>query len=408
MPHHQATRKRWQGETRRAARTCRRYCNRAAACGALIFVFAASAVAQESAPLERFQVAGDEGTVTLEARVVVEAADGGLLVEGRDGTYHQLITRGSTNRETLDEAFTPLDSDHLGEALLKELPPGFEIHQTKHYVIAFNTSEAYARWVGSLFERLQTVFPNYWRRLNIRLEEPENPLVVLAFADRAAYAAYAAEELGENADRVVGYYSLLTNRVAMYDLTGVQAGETAGRRGSRSEILAMLSEPRAAENVATVVHEATHQIAYNAGLHRRLADIPLWVAEGVAMYFETPDPDSRRGWGRIDGRNERRYARFQRYLPSRRPGAIRDLIADDDRLRNGADAINAYAEAWALNYFLLKTAPKQYGAYLELLAAKKPLLWDDPEERVAEFESTFGASIDQIDAAFVRYMTNLR
>lgn len=389
----------------------RSHCNRwaAAAAACLLLGSAGRGLAQEEPiPLERFQLAADSGVQTLKGRVVVEATDGGLLVESPDGVYHQLMPRASSAREELFEPFAPLDHEQLGELLLADLPEGFEIHQTKHYVIAFNTSEAYARWVGSLFERLQTVFPNYWRRLGIRLHEPDRPLAVLVFADRAAYAAYAADELGEAADRVVGYYSLMTNRVAMYDLTGLQANGSAGRRGTRGEIVAMLSERRAAENVATVVHEATHQVAYNAGLHHRFADIPLWVAEGVAMYFETPDPDSRRGWGRIDGRNDRRFVRFQLYLRSRPPGAIRTLVEDDERLRNGESAINAYAEAWALNFFLLKTAPKQYGEYLKALAEKKPLLWDEPEDRVAQFEAAFGASLDQIDAAFVRYMQKLR
>ena len=46
----------------------------------------------------------------------------------------------------------------------------------------------------------------------------------------------------------------------------------------------------------TVIHEATHQIAFNCGLHTRYADNPLWLTEGMALYFETPDLRSRSGW----------------------------------------------------------------------------------------------------------------
>ena len=35
-------------------------------------------------------------------------------------------------------------------------------------------------------------------------------------------------------------------------------------------------------NVATIIHEATHQLAYNSGMQRRYADNPMWVSEGLA------------------------------------------------------------------------------------------------------------------------------
>ena len=41
--------------------------------------------------------------------------------------------------------------------------------------------------------------------------------------------------------------------------------------------------------MATIVHEATHQIAFNCGMQQRYADIPLWLCEGMAVYFEAPD-----------------------------------------------------------------------------------------------------------------------
>jgi len=42
--------------------------------------------------------------------------------------------------------------------------PGFKTHQTQHYLIHYNTSPAYAKWVGSLFEGLHKAFYNYWTR----------------------------------------------------------------------------------------------------------------------------------------------------------------------------------------------------------------------------------------------------
>ena len=82
------------------------------------------------------------------------------------------------------------------------------------------------------------------------------------------------------------------------------------------------------------------------------------------------------------------------------------MIADDARFRDTTKALDAYAEAWALNYFLIHQRPKQYRAYLQTLAAKKQLLWDDPEARIAEFTAAFG-NLTTLDAEFQKYMAKL-
>jgi hypothetical protein len=38
----------------------------------------------------------------------------------------------------------------------------------------------------------------------------------------------------------------------------------------------------------TMIHEATHQLGYNLGLHNRTGRNPKWVVEGLATVFETP------------------------------------------------------------------------------------------------------------------------
>jgi hypothetical protein len=160
--------------------------------------------------------------------------------------------------------------------------------------------------------------------------------------------------------------------------------------------------------VATIVHEATHQIAFNTGLQTRFADIPLWLSEGLAVYFETPDLQSAKGWRGIGAVNASRLAKFREYRQTRPAGSLRTLIADDKRLRDARAALDAYAEAWALNYYLLQTHPREYLAYLQTLSAKQPLMWDDPETRLREFQNAFGQDLDQLDADFLRHMDKLR
>jgi hypothetical protein len=166
----------------------------------------------------------------------------------------------------------------------------------------------------------------------------------------------------------------------------------------------MLSRPEALRNVATMVHEATHQIAFNCGLQTRYADIPLWVSEGIAVYFETPDLSSSRGWRNIGGVNHARLQRFRSFLARRPRDSLSTLIVDDARFRDGQRALDAYAEAWALHYFLIRQRSKEYHSYMQTLAQKKPFLWDKPEERLSEFRHAFGDDLAALDAEFLRFM----
>jgi hypothetical protein len=345
----------------------------------------------------------------LTGKVVVTAKDGGLMLMTGDGMLWTVTPEQLVERSTDDQPFAPLSNEALGKKILAELPTGFETHATAHYLICFNTSRAYAQWCGALFERLYKGFTNFWSQRGFKLKEPEVPLVVLIFADRNAYAEHSKEDLGDNAANIVGFYNLKSNRVTMFDLTGVESVRQPGdKRGSTAQINAMLMRPQAESMVATVIHEATHQIAFNCGLQQRYADIPLWVCEGMAIYFETPDLGSGKGWRTIGALNRPRLNTFRAYLAKRPGDSLLSMISDDTRFRDGRQAVDAYAEAWAFNYFLLRQRPKQYQAYLEILAEKVPLVTDEPAERLQEFKACFGDNLQLLEAEFLRHLERVR
>jgi hypothetical protein len=171
----------------------------------------------------------------------------------------------------------------------------------------------------------------------------------------------------------------------------------------------MLSRPEGERTVATVVHEATHQMAFNCGLHTRYADIPVWVSEGIAMYFETPDLKSASGWTTIGGVNRTRLAGFKSYLADRPAESLKSLLVNDNRFRNTKQAIDAYGEAWALTYHLMNNqrTQKQFIDYLKLLAKKERLAFAKPEERLREFEAAFGETA-KLDDVFVRAIKRMQ
>jgi hypothetical protein len=354
-----------------------------------------------------FQRDGREQVVA--GRLLVEAQDGGLLLLAPDGRIWA-VPHEEKPRLTRDESpMKPLPRDELAKKLLAELPRGFDALGTAHYLICYDTSKPYAQWCGSLFERLHGAFVNFWSHKGFELHESEFPLVAILFADRKAYLKFSRSELGPAGESILAYYSLMSNRMTLYDLTGVETSGQALPRSTAQQINQILNQPAAREAVATVVHEATHQIAFNCGLQARLSDCPCWVSEGIAMYFETPDLSSTKGWRGIGGVNYLRLQNFGGYLSRRTPGSLAALIETDKRFHDAQPALrnDAYAEAWALTYFLIRQHPKEYVKYMQILSRKKPLIVDTPEDRRAEFEKAFG-KFKPLDAEFLRSMNRVR
>ena len=367
-----------------------------------------STLAQGARAVDHVVLQRDGQRVRIAGRVLVEAQDDGLLLLAPDGVLWAVQPDELVERKADAAPFVPLSREKLVESVLDELPDGFQTYQTAHYVICYNTSKAYAQWCGALYERLYRAMVNYWDRRGLDLKEPEVPLIALVFDDEASYADYARAELGDAVDSIIGYYSLRSNRIIMYDLTGIESLAVGRRPVAVSQVQQILSRPDASRTVATIIHEATHQLAFNLGLHRRYADIPLWTSEGIAIYFETPDLGSTKGWRTVGAVNAPRLARFRDYLRRRPADSLTTLIATDDRFRQADQVADAYAEAWAFTFYLVRQYPRQYVAYLELLGEKGPLLYDEPAARLRQFEQCFGKTPQQLDADFRRQTLRLR
>jgi hypothetical protein len=358
----------------------------------------AAATAGSSPAHARLAVTSATGPSSLEGRIVAEAADGGLLLEL--STQRYVVVQPDVIRSREPAAPPAADSPRdLGRRIVAELPAGFDIHVTRHYVVCFNTSRDYAKWAATLFERLHEAFGNFWRQAGLEPRVPDQPLVVVIFARRADYEAFAARDLGAAADRIAGYYNLLSNRVTTYDLTGSGMIARPGRIGDE-----ILAQPEAAGLVSTLVHEATHQMVYNTGLAQRLAPVPVWLNEGIATVFEAPDMRAAGGWRGLGQINRSRLDRFR---TSYRPGALEPLIRGDEAFRNTTTAIDAYAAAWAFTWFLLETRKPQLIGYMRMQAAKPALADDSPEARLREFTDAFGASPADLEPAFIRHLSRL-
>lgn len=355
---------------------------------------------EEAAERVALVVREDDGERSLEGTVVIEATDGAILLEFDDQRLELVSGEAIRSRRSIDVPAVAVTPREEGKRILSDLPEGFDLLVTRHYVICFDTSRAYAQWCGALFEKLHEAFINFWRKAGVEVEATRRPLVVVIFSDRQRYEAHAARDLGAAADRVVGYYNLLTNRITTFDLTGSdqlarRPASSAGRAG-----IEILASPEAAGLVSTLVHEASHQMAFNCRMHRRLAPVPVWLSEGVATFFETPDPGGR-GWKRIGGVNR---PRLDSFLASYRPGVLDEIVRGDEPFRAAEGAVDAYARAWALTAFLAQTRKAALVDYINAIGTKPPLSPDDPDTRLREFVAAFGVEPRDLEQPLMKFL----
>jgi hypothetical protein len=78
------------------------------------------------------------------------------------------------------------------------------------------------------------------------------------------------------------------------------------------------------------------------------------------------------------------------------------LLATDEAFRSDSDG--AYAEGWALSFYLCETQPRQYAAYLEKTAARAPFSDYSGSERMADFQAIFGSDLKLFESKYLHYM----
>ncbi|WP_197526130.1 DUF1570 domain-containing protein [Botrimarina colliarenosi] len=336
------------------------------------------------------------------ADFMFEAVVGGTLLEGRplawtdatmtllsrDGQLHEFPPSQAKSARRTAPHFRGYAVEEMRQRLYKEFGSRFDYASTGHYLVAHPRGER-GVWADR-FEALYRSFVRYFRVRNFSLEDPPYPLVAVVFGNRSEYERYVSGSSSGAPTGALGHYEPRTNRVYLYDQS------TAG------------GDDRWDETAATVVHEATHQTAYNVGVHTRFAAGPRWVSEGLATMFEARGIHDAQSYDRGDSRvNRGRLLDFQSdVLPSQPLGSIETFIASDQSFQRLP--ILAYAEAWALTFFLSETRPLEYAEYLTVTAGR-PLFSEYPAaERVADFRRVFGSDLKLLDAHFLSFVKGLR
>ena len=309
-----------------------------------------------------------------------------VQVLARDGALVTFRTNSAQDIRESSPRFFSYTVSEMRARMQQEFGRDFEVTPSNHYVVVHPKGKA-AKW-GGKFEELYRSFVHYFRVRGFQLQEPQFPLVAIVFPDRSAYQRYSAELGMQVLPGYLGHYSPKTNRVYLFDSSAI-------------------SRDAWSQDAATIIHEATHQTAFNTGIHGRFRAVPRWVTEGLAMMFEAPGVHSSLSFQTQAHRiNRERLADFHHYGKNRKPGRLRKFIATDQLFSLKAPA--AYAEAWALSFYLCETRSRDYSRYLALSGSRDQVQGATPEQRLADFQSVFGNNLKVLEAQFVAYLDQLR
>jgi len=332
-------------------------------------------------PMIKLQVSGQ----WREGRPLIWSSDQVMLVQ-RDGQLLDFAPGTAANYSAVAGGFRSYSAAELRAQLSQEFGQGYEVGGSGHYVVVYPAGQR-EQW-ATRFEDLYRSFTHYFKARGWTPQEPQFPLVAIVFPRQADFQQHARDAGIRASNGLLGYYSPTTNRVLLFDAT-------AGRTNADWTL-----------NAETIIHEAAHQTAFNTGLHSRYGQSPRWVVEGLGTMFEAPGVwNSLRHPQLVDRINTGRLNGFRQYLSRRSKNALAELISSDRRFQTDVDG--AYAEAWALSFFLSETEPRKYLQYLLKTSALKPFQAYRAPERLKDFTDIFGSNLPLLDARFLRFMREL-
>ena len=323
-----------------------------------------------------------------------------VVFEGRDSRYY-ILPKSDVRKTSSDETpFTYFDKKEFRVQLENEFPKrsGYSILETENFFVVYTTSRAFADWYAKLLEKVFKDYLTFWKGKGLELKKPEYSLVAVVLSNRPMFFKYGAAEEVQVDEIMHAYYSKAANRIVICDISGIETqNEGDSKRATSRDIREFLNQPGAGKNIAAVVHEATHQLGFNTGMHPRYGNYPLWICEGIAVFHEVPDAKNRDGWTVTAKPNGYRLAYLRNYFNRNPQEPLQTIIRSDAPLKDVKTGLNHYAVAWGLTYYLIMKRPKDFVRYLEKMSKKDFFSDDSPELRIEEFEEHFGKDWRKIE-----------
>jgi hypothetical protein len=285
---------------------------------------------------------------------------------------------------------------------LPGLLPGasFETTATEHFVLFHEPGAGYVTGACRTLEYAYGYFYEVFSQAGFALFCPQDRLVWICFPQKSTFSEYALQVEGMDLSWLDGYYSTLTNRVAIVQtdqkdrLRQEAAPEppasdvpvvVAANRSPREEVLPMSAVGQRFD-VTRLTHEVAHQLSFNCGIQKRGVAYPLWVSEGLATNFEFgafaaasfAHGNTARCQGLIEAYAEGDLVPLRQFV-------VQTTVPPDAHVGR-----RYYAQAWGFFQFILTERPENLRTYLHRLAQKRPEHCDADTLR-AEFVEAFGS-----------------
>lgn len=397
----------------------------------IILALGAEGLGAPPSPMMELQV----GQEKVQGKVIAKNGAGWWLV-GQDGRLDIYRSSEVTASRQISPQFHGWNSSIIKDQLRRQFSRPYDVASTRHYIVVAK-GDAQARQYADMLESFFSTFQMYFSLRGFKVPEPEFPLVAIVFPNQEAFGNYARQEQQRVSKMVRGYYMPSSNRIAFFESAGdrVAAADqkatlsvgfddllcpSAGRTEAPFATNRIDTTPFAAaaslhrwDSVEaslkdTLIHEATHQAAYNTGLHSRVGQSPQWMVEGLATVFEAAGVRNSRADSGIKSRiNPERLTWFGNFVKERRkPQSLESFLAADDLF--ASNPLDAYSQAWALTFYLFETRPRNYAEYLRGVASRSPLEAYTPERRVADFKRAISKELKLFEAEFLRYMADIK
>ena len=316
------------------------------------------------------------------------------------------------------------------------------IEKSKHYILLHDTpekpleghSQNRAQERLALLEKVYESFLQLFSAQDIELNIPEERLMVVLFNKEADYLEYATA-ISPSLRSALGFWSPANNVAIFYDQgTGEDYAElneilksmeadaeqakknamkTGGgaatadlvRRTKTLKLLVAVDKENA--DIKTVSHECTHQMAGNTGLLPRHVDIPRWVHEGLATYFEAPGEAT---WAGIGAVNELRLEWYKGLEPDRTHSNIKFIATDQifDFAKSHGAVVHGYGQAWALTHFLMENHVEKFVEYYRMLGEMPAATPLNPDLLNDLFVKVFGDNLKDLDGEWRTFMRSLQ
>lgn len=338
------------------------------------------------APAAEFMFRADVDGETIEGRPL-DWNDHNMTLLGRDGHLHVFNPKKAKNAKRTAPRFKGYSDSEMRARLYREFGDRYQFTSTGHYLVVHPRGEA-GLW-AKRFEQIYKAFLSYVRVRGFQVREPEFPLVAVVFRNRGEYDSFVRRSKTKALPNTLGHYNHESNRVYLFDITA----ENSGRDWS--------------ENAETIIHEVTHQMAFNLGVHSRPSPPPYWIPEGLATVFEARGVWRPRGSDRREDRiNQGRLRDFRHFAKDGdAPFSLKTFVASDTPFRSNGAA--AYAQAWALSFYLSETQPRAFCQHLAATADRPVYSLFSAGERLKLFKEAFGSDLEILEANFMRWIEAL-